>query len=183
MHWAHSVQYSRSNSICMVNLKFIKLLFASQRPITEFVQTKSADWRTRSDKPMKMNKYRIYNRHMCIQITVQTKQNIINFNKLQCALYGEKNIHKYYKQKKMNRTSCEYQCAIKWDRCFSLSITYTQMKKKLIGKLSTACFGFAIHNIRTINFVLEFSLFDDNSFVSTKYDYNSQDVQLFICDE
>lgn len=90
MHWAHSVQYSRSNSICMVNLKFIKLLFASQRPITEFVQTKSADWRTRSDKPMKMNKYRIYNRHMCIQITVQTKQNIINFNESQCALYGEK---------------------------------------------------------------------------------------------
>lgn len=61
--------------------------------------------------------------------------------------------------------------------------SHTQMKKKFIGKLSTACFGFAIHNIRTINFVLEFSLFDDNSFVSTKYDYNSQDVQLFICDE
>lgn len=144
MHWAHSRTLFPEQFNMYGKLKIYKLLFESQRPITEFVQTKSADWRTRSDKPMKMNKYRIYNRHMCIQITVQTKQNIINFNKLQCALYGEKNIHKYYKQKKKWIALYANISALSNETdCFSLSITYTNEKeinRKIINCMFWFCY-------------------------------------------
>lgn len=143
MHWAHSVQYSRSNSICMVNLKFIKLLFASQRPITEFVQTKSADWRTRSDKPMKMNKYRIYNRHMCIQITVQTKQNIINFNESQCALYGEKistNIINKKNELHFMRISVRYQMRPMFFSFHHIHTNEKEINRKIINCMFWFCY-------------------------------------------